>query len=53
MPTHDWTSVESGILRDFHHAWIEELKRSLNSGVLPGDYYARDRLIPVSPGANS
>jgi hypothetical protein len=40
MPVHDWTRVEAGIFHDFHHAWIEEIKRSLNAGVLPEGYYA-------------
>jgi hypothetical protein len=40
MPIHDWTLVSAGIFHDFHHAWIEELKRALNSGLLPPDYYA-------------
>jgi len=40
MPAHDWTCVEAGIFHDFHHAWIEELKRSLNSDLLPEGYYA-------------
>jgi hypothetical protein len=40
MPIHDWTRVEPGIFHDFHHAWIEELKRALNRGILPPDYYA-------------
>jgi hypothetical protein len=40
MPIHDWTRVEAGIFHDFHHAWIEEIKRSLNAGLLPEDYYA-------------
>lgn len=40
MPVHDWTRVEAGIFHDFHHAWIEEIKRALNAGVLPDDYYA-------------
>lgn len=40
MPVHDWTRVEAGTFHDFHHAWIEELKRTLNRGVLPPDYYA-------------
>lgn len=40
MPVHDWTRVEAGIFHDFHHAWIEEIKRALNRGVLPEDYYA-------------
>lgn len=40
MPIHDWTRVAAGIFHDFHHGWIEELKRALNSGLLPGEYYA-------------
>lgn len=40
MPVHDWSRVAAGIFHDFHHAWIEEIKRALNSGVLPRDYYA-------------
>lgn len=37
---HDWSGVEAGIFHDFHHAWIEEIKRTLNAGLLPDDYYA-------------
>lgn len=40
MPIHDWTRVPDGIFHDFHHAWIEELKRYLNHGHLPDGYYA-------------
>jgi len=40
MPIHDWTRVDAGIFHDFHHAWIEEIKRALNAGLLPDDYYA-------------
>lgn len=40
MPIHNWTRVEAGIFHDFHHAWIEEIKRELNTRLLPGDYYA-------------
>jgi len=40
MPIHDWTRVEAGIFHDFHHEWISEIKRTLNSGILPPDYYA-------------
>jgi hypothetical protein len=40
MPIHDWTRVEAGIFHDFHHAWIEEIKRALNAGLLPEEYYA-------------
>lgn len=40
MPVHDWSRVEAGIFHDFHHSWIEEIKRALNAGLLPPDYYA-------------
>jgi Protein of unknown function (DUF4058) len=40
MPIHDWTRVPAGIFHDFHHAWIEEIKRYLNRGKLPPGYYA-------------
>jgi hypothetical protein len=40
MPIHDWTRVDAGLFHAFHHAWIEELARALNRGVLPGEYFA-------------
>lgn len=40
MPIHNWSPVEAGIFHDFRHAWIEEIKRSLNAGLLPDDFYA-------------
>jgi len=40
MPIHDWTRVDAGIFHDFHHEWISTIKRALNAGVLPPDYYA-------------
>ena len=40
MPVHDWTQVDAGIFHDFHHGWIEEIKRALNRGLLPPDFYA-------------
>jgi hypothetical protein len=40
MPVHDWSRVEAGIFHHFHHAWIEEISRALNSGLLPDDFYA-------------
>jgi hypothetical protein len=35
MPIHDWTRVDAGIFHDFHHSWIEEIKRALNRGLRP------------------
>jgi hypothetical protein len=40
MPVHDWTRVEDGIFHDFHVAWIPELRKVLNGGVLPQGFYA-------------
>jgi hypothetical protein len=40
MPIHDWTRVTPGIFHDFHSTWVPEVKRALNSGLLPPDYYA-------------
>lgn len=40
MPIHDWTRVDAGVFHDFHHEWISSVKRSLNGGLLPPDYYA-------------
>jgi len=40
MPLHDWTRVDDGISHDFHLAWIAEIRRSLNKGLLPEGYYA-------------
>jgi hypothetical protein len=40
MPVHDWTRVEAGIFHDFHHEWISTIRRALNNGLLPPQYYA-------------
>jgi len=40
MRIHDWSRVDDGIFHDFHHAWIEEIKRALNNGRLPEWLYA-------------
>jgi hypothetical protein len=40
MPVHDWTRVDAGIFHDFHQTWMPEIKRALNGGRLPADYYA-------------
>jgi len=40
MPVHDWTRVTAGTFHDFHLAWIAELRRVLNGGLLPPGYYA-------------
>ncbi len=40
MPIHDWARVNAGIFHDFHLGWLAELRRALNGGLLPPDYYA-------------
>jgi hypothetical protein len=40
MPVHDWTRADAGIFHDFHHSWTVEIKRRLNGGLLPSNYYA-------------
>jgi hypothetical protein len=40
MPLHDWSRVESGIFHDFHTAWITEIRKALNAGLLSKGYYA-------------
>ena len=40
MPIDDWTRVGAGVFGDFHHEWISTIKRALNAGLLPPDYYA-------------
>jgi len=50
MPIHDWTRVDSGIFHDFHLAWIAEIRRTLNGGLLPSGYYALAEQVTVSMG---
>ena len=38
---HDWTRVDAGDWHDFHLAWIAELRKQLNGGVLPAGYSAK------------
>ena len=40
MPVHDWTRVDAGIFHAFHVAWIPEIQKALNGGLLPEGYYA-------------
>ena len=41
MPVHDWTALGAWAFHDFHLAWIAELQKALNGGLLPPDFYAR------------
>jgi hypothetical protein len=40
MAIHDWSRVFDGAFHAFHHSWITFIQESLNSGILPPDYYA-------------
>jgi hypothetical protein len=40
MPVQDWTLVEANIIHDFHVGWIPEIRKILNSGLLPAGYNA-------------
>src|SRR5437868_4836360 len=40
MAVHDWNRVPAGIFHDFHHEWISIIRRALNDGLLPPEYYA-------------
>jgi hypothetical protein len=35
MPLHDWSRIPAGLFHDFHPTWAIEIKRALNSGILP------------------
>lgn len=41
MPVHDWTRVKAGTFHDFHSRWIAHLTETLNTDLLPSDYYAQ------------
>jgi hypothetical protein len=53
MPMHDWTCVNAAILHDFHHEWISEIKRELNRGLLPPDYYALAEQVAAGFGPDA
>lgn len=40
MPVHDWTTVDAGTFHAFHLAWIGEMQKALNGGILPKGFYA-------------
>lgn len=41
MPVHDWSRVDHGTFHDFQIGWIAEIRKALNKGVLPPNYYAQ------------
>jgi hypothetical protein len=53
MPIHDWTKVPVGIFHDLHLAWIVELQRTLNGGVLSDAYYAQAERPTTGTGDDS
>ena len=50
MPIHDWSRVPAGIFHDFHHDLIAQIKRDLNGGLLPPDYYALAEQVAAGLG---
>jgi hypothetical protein len=50
MPVHDWGRVPSGVFVGFHHAWITQLGRALNRGILPAASYALPERTSGVPG---
>lgn len=48
MPMHDWTRADPRDYHSFHNLWLAGLTAALNSGVLPGGYFAAtDYSIPL------
>lgn len=45
MPMHDWTFVSPGTYHGLHTLWIGELTKSLNTGLLPSQYYAEPEQV--------
>ncbi len=37
---HDWSRLVDGEFHDFQVSWIHELRRALNTGLVPADHYA-------------
>ncbi len=50
MPLHDWTRVSPGTYHGFHSAWITELARLLNNGLLPKPFYAEAEQVAGDTG---
>jgi hypothetical protein len=50
MPMHDWTRVSAGSFHTFHTAWITEIARTLNNGVLPDGFYAEFEQVAGQTG---
>lgn len=50
LPIHNWTLVDADIFHDFHGTWLIELKKALNSRVLPSEYHALSEQIASGLG---
>lgn len=50
MPMHDWTRLSAGSFHTFHTAWITEIARVLNNGVLPDGFYAESEQVAGQTG---
>jgi len=50
MPMHDWTRVSAGSFHTFHTAWITEIARVLNNGLLPDGFYAESEQVAGQTG---
>ncbi len=50
MPLHDWKRVSVGSYHGFHTAWITELARAMNNGVLPPHFYAEAEQVAGQTG---
>ena len=50
MPLHDWSLVAAGTFHGFYTAWIAELARALNNGLLPDAYYAESEQVAGQTG---
>lgn len=50
MPMHDWTLVSAGTYHGFHTAWIAEMARALNNGLLPERFYAESEQVAGETG---
>ena len=46
MPLHDWSAVHAGVFHDFRLSWCANLAKSLNTGILPAEYYVMQERHP-------
>lgn len=40
MPVHDWSLLGAWAFHDLHLAWVADLQKALNGGLLPSGFYA-------------